>query len=132
MDTKHAYTDKILDAFRWEGNGKLNPCHHKLFRRYDIILSSIGVGKWRDAIPQRGTDGLQRAEDLEKFLAPIESWVDGKRRSPNADGKMRGEIGDRLGNISNEKRFLASLMVSLLRSQQAAAEQRAQRRNAQT
>ncbi|MFX1453227.1 MAG: hypothetical protein ACFFCM_20505, partial [Promethearchaeota archaeon] len=38
--------------------GRLQPCSHKVFRRYDIILSSIGDDKWRKSIPMRGTDGL--------------------------------------------------------------------------
>lgn len=123
---------ELLKAFHWEGNGKLNPCHHKLFRRYDIILSSIGVGKWRGAIPQRGTDGLQRAADLAKYLSPIESWLGGESEASVTDCNMVTEIGSRLGNINDEKRFLATLLVSLLRSQQLSATQRAQRRTSET
>ena len=76
---------EILKAFHLEGNGKLNPCHHKLFRRYDIILSSIGVGKWRGAIPEIGTTGFERAEAVEQLLAPIDAWLGEAEGNSSAD-----------------------------------------------
>jgi len=37
----------IIRAMKSEGDGRLQPCNHKAFRRCDIIISSIGVDKWR-------------------------------------------------------------------------------------
>lgn len=45
-------TGRVLDARHQKGDGRLEPCSHKAFRRYDII-SSIGAGSWRGAIPMR-------------------------------------------------------------------------------
>ncbi|MDH5186914.1 MAG: hypothetical protein OEW70_07630, partial [candidate division WOR-3 bacterium] len=61
-----------------DGSGRLQPCNHKAFYRYDLIISSIGVGNWRGAMGKRGTDGLERADILEKYLSPIESWIQGR------------------------------------------------------
>ena len=103
-------------------------CHHKLFRRLDIILSSIGTGKWRGTMPERGTDGLERAAMLEKHLNAIETWV--KSRSiierQVADDFVRS-IHTLLAEKDDTKIFLASLLVSLLRSQQLHARELAKK-----
>ncbi len=107
----------------------LSLCHHKLFRRLDIILSSIGAGTWRASMPMRGTDGLERAATLEKYLTPIERWI--KRRTEqdkSRGGELFQKIQTLLGESDNQKKFLASLLVSLLRSQQLFAKQLAEKR----
>ena len=119
--------NKILQAFQLEGEGKLNLCHHKLFRRLDIIISSIGAGKWRAAMPMRGTDGFGRADILETYLAPIELWIE-KAEQETMDKGLPGKIISSLRKRDDTKVFLASLLLSLLRSQQAAARQRAESR----
>jgi hypothetical protein len=97
-------------------------CHHKLFRRLDIILSSIGAGRWRGVMPVKGTDGFERAAVVEKYLSAIETWV--KSRSiierQVADDFDRS-IHALLAEKDATKIFLASLLVSLLRSQQLRA-----------
>ncbi len=80
---------------------------------------------------QRGTDSLQRAADLAKYLSPIESWLGGESEASVAESEMCAEIRGRLGGINEEKRFLATLLVSLLRSQQLSATQRARRRTSE-
>ncbi len=118
--------DDILErAYRFEGNGTLNLCHHKLFRRWDIILSSIGGGGWRKAMPEIGTTGFNRAETLERRLAPLRAWLDGAE--PGTD--LGHEVHAALGEADSEKRFLASLLESLLRAQQVSARGRAQARD---
>ncbi len=119
---------RILGAFHLEGDGRLNPCHHKLFRRYDIILSSIGAGKWRAAMPMRGTDGARRAETLERFLSPIEAWIRGSKGGSGED-ELSGRICALLGEPDAARSFLASVLVSLLRSQQLAARRLAEKRS---
>ncbi len=120
---------QILDGFQLEGDGKLNLCHHKLFRRYDIIISSIGSGRWRAVMPRKGTDGFERAAAVEKYLLPIESWIDvhGRAREYEED-KLLDRIHTLLGKPDEAKLFLASLLVSLLRSQQLAAAKLAENR----
>ncbi|HIJ64707.1 MAG TPA: hypothetical protein HPP77_02045 [Candidatus Hydrogenedentes bacterium] len=119
----------MLDIYQHEGGGILNLCHHKLFRRYDIILSSIGVAKWRGAMPTRGTDGFERAALLERYLSPIEAWLGTSRdQSTPAGNGLHDRIHRLLGGIDPAKRFLASLLVSLLRCQQLAARKRAESR----
>lgn len=109
---------------RLADNGQLFPCHHKLFRRYDILISSIGCAKWRGVMPYRGTDGFQRAETLEKYLAPITAWLDGgSATSKPGDSELAAKIHDLLGERDDAKVFLASLLVSLLHSQQIIARQ---------
>jgi hypothetical protein len=123
---------QILDAFQLEGDGKLNPCHHKLFRRYDIIISSIGAGKWRKAMPRDGTDGFERAEILERYLSPIQTWIDAGHGARQDEKGRANDLSDKihtlLGVPDDEKLFLASLLHSLLYSQQLAAKMLAESR----
>lgn len=119
---------EILDAFALGGDGKLQPCHHKMFRRYDIIISSVGAGKWRAAMPRRGTDGFERAALLEEYLGPIERWVDGAAAEGAAGGDVAERIQNSLAERDDVKIFLAALLASLLRAQQLFATKLAQSR----
>lgn len=117
----------ILKVFMYEGDGCLNVCHHKLFRRYDIIISSIGCGKWRGAMPTRGTDGFARADLLASYLGPIEAWIEkGQKAHYNSEPGIR--ILELLREPDNQKIFLASLLASLLRSDELAARKLAESR----
>jgi hypothetical protein len=120
---------RVLHEFvlKSDGDGRLQPCNHKAFRRYDIIVSSIGAGKWRAVIPRRGTDGFERARTLENYLIPIEAWIDGER-DKGEKTEIDHKIYTSLGEPDHEKVFLASLLVSLLRSQQIAARMLAESR----
>ena len=119
----------LLKALAWQGDGKIQPCHHKVFRRYDIILSSIGSGKWRGAMPVRGTDGLGRADVVQRYVALIEEWIDGyKPRYVDEPDDLRRRIYSSLEERTPTRVFLASLLVSLLRSQQSAAKKLVQSR----
>ncbi len=124
---------EVLEWMRLDGKrGWIEICHHKAFRRFDINISSIGSGKWRGAIPLRGTDGVERAATLEKYLSPIEAWINCLPSSDDAPDKaVCDRIHRLLGEIDDTKLFLASLLVSLLRSQQIGARQRAERRQRQ-
>ena len=117
---------EMLGALEGNGDGALQPCHHKAFRRYDIVVSSIGAGRWRAAMPMRGTDGFERAALLERYLAPIEAWAAGPGDA--ATDETAVEVAAFLGERDGTKVFLASLLASLLRAQQLAATQRAERR----
>lgn len=122
--------DLILKS---EGEGRLNPCNHKTFYRYDLIISSIGAKKWRGSMGRRLTDGFKRFDLLEKYLTPIESWIHGGNigKIPKDRGLFE-KIADLLGNQDSIKLYLASLLVSLLRSQQLAAQKLAEQREKDT
>ncbi len=108
-----------------DGSGRLQPCNHKAFYRYDLIISSIGVGKWRGAMDRRATDGFERADILKKYLTPIEVWVQGRKIEQNA---LADKIHNLLGKTDAVKIFLAALLASLLRPQQLAARELAKQR----
>ncbi|MFX0080939.1 MAG: hypothetical protein ACFE94_04225 [Candidatus Hodarchaeota archaeon] len=120
---------QILKAMKFDGDGRLNPCHHKAFRRYDIIISSIGAGKWRATMPRKGIDGLERAYLLNRYLVAIESWIKGNKENNEQDeDKLFEKIQFVLGEPDDTKIFLASLLISLLRPQQMAAKHLAEKR----
>jgi len=121
---------ELLEWMRLDGRrGWIELCHHKAFRRFDIHISSIGSGKWRKDMPLREIDGLERAETVEKYLFAIEAWINGVETAQNAPDKaVFQSIHELLGQKDDTKLFLASLLVSLLRPQQLAARQRAERR----
>ncbi len=121
---------EMLEWMRLDGRkGWIEICHHKAFRRFDIHISSIGAGKWRGAMPRRGTDGLTRAATLERYLYPIEAWIKGSTIADDApDPKLFARIHDALGEQDHTKAFLAALLVSLLRSQQIPARLRGEQR----
>lgn len=120
---------RILDALRLEGDGRLEPCSHKAFRRYDIILSSIGSGAWRGGMPMRGTDGFGRAVLLEELLSPVETWIEGSGKLKAGKASRHREFFDLLGDPDPEKVFLAAFLVSILRAQALSAIKRAEERN---
>lgn len=107
----------VMKALHLEGDGRLQPCHFKAFRRYDIILSSIGSGDWRSVIPRRGTDGFGRADTMEEYLGPVEKWAAGE----SAEGETGANVNSLLGERDDTKIFLAAFLVSILRSQQLTA-----------
>ncbi|MDY7010959.1 MAG: hypothetical protein SVV80_09450 [Planctomycetota bacterium] len=118
-----------FDMIRLDDHSILQPCHHKLFRRYDIILSSIGDGKWRKSMPKRGTDGASRADELEPYLDALEHWVGGDESA--ADHSPASDLYPRLGQPDNFKRFAVALLASLLRAQQITARNKAEKSRAQ-
>ncbi len=119
---------KGLDVFDLEGAGGWGPCHHKAFRRYDIIISSVGAGRWRAVMPRRGTDGFERADLLDEYLGPMENWIEGAGAEEVPAGGVAERIYESLGERDNVKIFLASLLASLLRAQQLFARGLAEQR----
>jgi hypothetical protein len=104
-------------------------CHHKLFRRLDIAISSIGAGEWRGAMPQCATSASDRAAELDQYLAPVAAWLEGRKEATeNEDKRIFRNIHSSLGKPDATKTFLASLLCSLMRSQQASAQRLAEQR----
>lgn len=124
LDPKYKVVSELV--LKSDGDGRLQPCNHKAFKRYDLIISSIGAGKWRAGKEAKGTDGLERTEIMEKYLSPIELWISGKTNKEKSSLPER--IHKALGKPDKEKLFLASLLLSLLRSQQLAAKKLAETR----
>jgi len=75
----------------------------------------------------RGTDGYDRADLLETYMSPIESWLK-DRGQDRTNEAVSNEIISSLGERDDTAVFLASLLISLLWSQQIAARQRAESR----
>lgn len=125
---------EILEWMRLDGGrGWIEICHHKAFRRFDIQISSIGAGRWRGALLPKGSDGISRAETLEEYLLPIEDWLKGSKAPPEPPNTVIYErIQSYLGEPDDTKRFLASLLASLLRSQLIPARERALKREEQS
>ena len=119
---EHDGDDRLVNAIT---RGNFQPCHHKLFRHLDIVISSIGAGKWRGAMPRRGMDGFGRADILETHLDPMKTWLEGTQ--PGKD-QIAAEIHRLLGQRDETKAFLIALFISLLRAQQQAARERADKR----
>jgi hypothetical protein len=111
---------------RLDDHSVLQICHHKLFRRYDVILSSIGDGQWRKSMPRRGTDGFERAKELNPYLTALEHWLTEPAARPS--DPPAADLVARLGEVNAVKRFQVALMVSLLRAQQESARCLAQKR----
>ena len=78
-------------------------------------------------MPARGTDGFERADLLASYLDPIGAWIE-KGEQAALSTMLGSEILSRLGKPDERKRFLASLLVSILRAQEIAARKRAESR----
>jgi hypothetical protein len=125
---------EVLEWMKLDGRrGWIEICHHKVFRRFDIQISSIGAGRWRGALPLKGSDGIARAETVEEYLFHLEDWLKSSKvlyEPPNT--VIYERIHSYLGEPDDTKRFLASLLTSLLRSQQSPARERALKRGEQS
>ncbi len=112
-----------FDMIRLDDHSIFQSCHHKFFRRYDIILSSIGDGQWRKSMPMRGTDGADRADRLEPYLDALEQWLTTDQTTSTIP--PAADLYSRLGPPENFKRFAVALLASLLRAQQFTARRKA-------
>lgn len=115
------------DILPWlveDGQGHAHLCHHKAFRRYDIMISSIGGGKWRAAMPPSGTSAVELIEMHDRFIHAIETWVGGS--PPEADHSTCQQIHELLGPPDGAKRFLASFLAAILNAQRGRLRARAE------
>ncbi len=110
---RHGQADEALLQAMHPDTGALFPCLHKLFRRFDIILSSIGGGRWRAGMPENGGSRAERLATSERFLAPMAAWLE---HAPPYDD-FAATLHHDLGAHTPTKNFLVALLISLLRSQ---------------
>lgn len=82
-------------------------------------VPAIGAGEWRAAMPVQGTGRRERYALMDSYLDPIQAWLD-DATAPNAhpEPALFQRIQSELGKPDPAKRFLAALLVSVLRSQQ--------------
>lgn len=123
VENKIRELDPDGDILPWiaaDGDGQLEPCHHKAFRRYDIIISSIGTGRWHGAMPERKTDGFDRAEMHTKLIRPLTAWLAGNKHGLSTGEK---EVYDQIGAPDASKRFLVTFLEASLRAQQHEAQE---------
>ena len=119
---RHNADDSLLKTIAlplWQGDfcypSQLEPCYRKYFTSLDILLSSMGSEDWQAAKLTKGVDTLERMDALETYLEPIEVWLrDDIQESPSSG--IADRIFSSLGEKDKTKVFLASLLLSLLRS----------------
>jgi hypothetical protein len=105
----------LLPWIQEDGQGHTELCHHKAFRRYDIIISSIGAGKWRARVPEESTAATELLDMHDRFLQAIETWIEDS--SPDEAGDVQRKVHELLGQPSPGKRFLAAFLSAVLTAQ---------------
>ena len=105
----------ILPWLQEDGDGHTELCHHKAFRRYDIIISSIGAAKWRAAMPERSTAAADLLSMHDRFVHALESWVEGT--PPGNATDMDQEVHALLGPPEPAKLFLVAFLAAILSAQ---------------
>ncbi|MFW9824184.1 MAG: hypothetical protein ACFFE4_14665 [Candidatus Thorarchaeota archaeon] len=114
------YDEMILAAVQIRpevpSEGKLSwyeLCHHKFFRRCDIILSSIGENKWRGTFKDTGTERIELKNLLLKYSLSLDSWIS----SQEVFEEFTKNIHSLLGVKTIKKMFQVSLLNAFLRGQ---------------
>ena len=94
-------------------------CHFKFVRRVDILVSSIGVLKWRGNLPEK--DGLitGRRKITQQYLRILESYWRGSSldRKDGMDEKVKDEIFSLLGPSDDFKRWLVACLWKNIKNQ---------------
>ena len=117
---KYDYDEMILTAVQINpealSEGKLRwyeICHHKFFRRCDIILSSIGENKWRGAFKEKGSHREELKELLLNYSLTIETWLSNQ----DVDDEFTIRNYKLLGKQTSKKLFQVSLLNAFLKGQ---------------
>ncbi|MHA2260698.1 MAG: carboxymuconolactone decarboxylase family protein [Promethearchaeota archaeon] len=101
--------EKLSDGkLRW-----FEVCHHKFFRRCDIILSSIGENVWRGTFIDKSPEKEHLKELLQRYSLTLESWI--SNQDINKD--FAKNIYDLIGKHTNKKVFQVSFLSVLLRGE---------------
>ena len=117
---KYDYNEMILVAVQINpevpSEGKLSwyeVCHHKFFRRCDIILSSIGENEWRGTFKEKGSDREELQELLLRYSLILDSWISNQ----DVSDELTSNIYALLGKQTSRKLFQVSLLNAFLKGQ---------------
>jgi hypothetical protein len=119
---KNDYDEMILAAVQINpdvpSEGKLRwyeVCHHKFFRRCDLILSSIGENKWRGNFTEKGPEREELQKLLRKYYLTLESWISNQDINDESSKKNH----ELLGEQNSKKLFQVNLLNAFLKGQRA-------------
>jgi hypothetical protein len=117
---KFEYDEMILAAVQINpetlSEGKLRwyeVCHHKFFRRCDIIISTIGKNEWRGTFKERGSERKELKDLLLRYSQSLEAWIS-NQESVN---DFKKSIHELLGQQTSKKLFQVSLLYAFLKGQ---------------
>jgi hypothetical protein len=115
----HEYDNMILAAVQPNpeilSDGKLRwfeICHHKFFRRCDIILSSIGQNEWRGTFKEKGSEREELQELFLRYSSVLDSWISNQ---DNYDEFTKSNL-ELLGKHTSTNAFLKGQMLYLSRT----------------
>jgi hypothetical protein len=117
---KRDYDEMILAAVQInpevQSEGKLRwyeVCHHKFFRRCDIILSSIGENEWRGTFKEKSSDREELRELLLRYSLILEAWISNQ----DIMDEFTKNNHELLGKQTSKKLFQVSLLNAFLKGQ---------------
>jgi len=117
---KYDYDEMILAAVQInpevQSEGKLRwyeICHHKFFRRCDIILSSIGENEWRGTFKEKSSDREELKAFLLGYSLTLEAWISNQ----DINDEFTINIHELLGKQTTKKLFQVSLLNAFLKGQ---------------
>ena len=117
---KYDYDKMILAAVQInpevQSEGKLSwyeICHHKFFRRCDLILSSIGENQWRGTFKEKSSDREELRELLLRYSLSLEAWISNQ----DIKDEFSKNNHDLLGKRTSKKLFQVSLLNAFLKGQ---------------
>ena len=117
---KYGYDEMILAAVQINpeilSEGKLSwyeVCHHKFFRRCDIILSSIGENEWRGTFKEKGSQREELRELFHRYSLTLEAWISNQ----DIKDEFTKNNHELLGKQTSKKLFQVSLLKAFLKGQ---------------
>lgn len=117
---KFEYDKMILAAVQINpetlSEGKLRwyeVCHHKFFRRCDMIISSIGENEWRGVFKERGSEREELQELFFRYSKALEWWISDYEGTDD----FSKTICEFLGQQTSKKIFQISLLNAFLKGQ---------------
>ena len=90
-------------------------CHHKFFRRCDIILSSICENEWRGTFKKKGPERKELQELLLRYSSTLETWISNQ----DITDEFTKNNHELLGKQTSKKLFQVSLLNAFLKGQRA-------------
>jgi hypothetical protein len=90
-------------------------CHHKFFRRCDLILSSIGENEWRGTFKEKGPEREELKELLLRYSLALEAWISNHEINDEFSKKNHKLLGEQ----TSKKLFQVSLLNAFLKGQRA-------------